>query len=266
MAKAPLKLAPVRVGIELPWKLWEDYRRIVSRHNLRVFITLAALPLLVFALLLPDSSGHTRQIQTTAALLGPFLLFFGVAAYWARRDGRRFGVSCPTCAQPLFAADRRMRWRDGDTQSIAACPRCKRVLQCARPGITLMDPVEGMPLPATAWEKRRWILLGGMAALVASGILVGCGMLYCSRPIRVVGFPAADKRPFAALCLLLICGTWLVSVRGIVRLIEASAKKAGLTCSRCLEPLTGRRVVCDETAAPPRITCLACGTLMRVEA
>lgn len=272
MAKALLKLAPVRVGLERPWAFREDYRKAVQRHNARAMAAILLLvPLMVASVILLQPGTAQLSLPVRKAIAGGlfvawFAVIVGFLLWRARKDCDRFRLHCPACGKDLYGSKRMRTWLEGDTQSIGCCPHCRGVIQCARAGTPLADPVEGTPIPPTLWEKRRWIQRGGLAALLASAVLMYCGALWCPRLIRAMSLPVANKKLLAMLCLLLICGAWLVLVRGIVRMIGTSARKAGLTCSRCAEPLTGRRVVCEEAATPPRLTCLACGTLMRVEA
>ena len=273
MPRPALRLAPVRVGLERPWAFREGYRKVVRRHNWRAMALIPLLvPLMVGSVIpLQPGTAHLPLSVRKAVAVGLFVLWFAVIAgflVWrARKDCSRLGLQCPACGKGLYGSKRMGAWLEGDTQSIGFCPHCKQAIQCARPGVALVDPVEGTPLSASVWSRRRWIQAGGMAALLISGILCGWGMLHATRLIRGMASPSMGRRmaPLSALFLCgALCGTWLASIRGLVRISGAFARKAGLTCSRCAEPLTGRRAVQEET--PLRLTCLACGTLMRVEA
>ena len=269
MARSTLKLAPVRVGLERPWTFREDYRKAVRRHNRRARVAILLLLALMaggIVLLQPvfaHQSNGLRGLIVAGMFLAAFAAVSGFLMRRARKDCARFHLQCPGCGKDLYGSKRMGVWLEGDTQSIGACPHCKRILQCPRPGIPLAMPAEGAPIPAVIWKRRSRLLRWRVGVLLGGMVLMWTGFIFSSRWLHQAGLHP-DMRLLSLIGPRLLIAVPFALIAWILRSSASAAKQEGLACSRCAEPLIGRRIVREE--APLRLTCLACGTLMRVEA
>lgn len=270
--KALPKLVAVRVGAERPWSFREDYRRVVRRHNLRTVVAFTLLlGLFIGALvflgpwiqLLPTG---LRGALAGALFISGFAVLVGVMLWHARKDCERFHLLCPSCGKALYGARRMEAWLDGDTQSIGFCPYCRQAIQCARPGVALADPVAGAPIPRAAWERWSRISRRRMAVFTTLGILAWVVVICGRRALGTAGMPPGDAHLWTTFSFSSIGGVWLAFGVWMSMSSGAASRKAGISCSRCNGSLTAGRAVCEISKDPLRLTCLSCGTLMRVEA